>query len=78
MVARWSRRAGCDWPDDPQPYATLDLDQYVPGEETKLFRPESDCPNGITIELWRTEDSGHAPGYGPAFVDALLSWLLSR
>ena len=78
MVARWSRRAGCEWPDDPQPYATLDLDQYAPGEETKLFRPESDCPNGITIELWRTEGSGHAPGYGPAFLDALLSWLLSR
>ena len=78
MVARWSRRAGCHWPDDPHPYATLDLDRYVPGEETKLFRPESDCPNGITIELWRTEGSGHAPGYGPAFVDALLDWLLSR
>ncbi len=78
MVARWSRRTGCEWPDDPQPYATLDFDQYVPGEETKLFRPESDCPDGINIELWRTEGSGHAPGYGPAFVDALLDWLLSR
>ena len=78
MVTRWSRRAGCDWPDNPQPYAELDLDRYVPGEATKLFRPESDCPDGITIELWRTENSGHAPDYGPAFLDALLSWLLSR
>ena len=73
MVTLWSRRAGCDWPQDPQPYAELDLDRYVPGEETKLFRPESDCPAGITIELWRTDHSGHAPGYGPAFVDVLLS-----
>ena len=69
MVARWSRRAGCDWPPNPQPYAESDLDQYVPGEETKLFRPESDCPAGITIELWRTDHSGHAPGYGPACVN---------
>lgn len=78
MVTRWSQRAGCEWPDDPQPYATLDLDRYISGEETKLFRPETPCPNGINIELWRTDHSGHAPGYGPAFLDALLSWILSR
>ena len=23
MVMRWSQRAGCDWPEHPQPYATL-------------------------------------------------------
>jgi hypothetical protein len=65
---------------DPRPPALreLDLDQHIPGDETKLFRPETPCPDGITIELWRTEHSGHAPDYGPAFVDALLNWLLSR
>ena len=78
MVARWSRRAGCEWPDDPQPYATLNLDRYVPGEETKLFRPESDCADGINIELWRTDNSGHAPAYGFTFRDTLLDWLLSQ
>ena len=39
MVTRWSRRAGCDWPEDRQPHATLDLDQYVPGPETQAFSP---------------------------------------
>ncbi len=78
MVTRWSRRAGCDWPDNPQPYAALDLDQYVPGAETHAFRLEAGCTEGITIELWQGEGSGHGPGYGDAFTDALVTWLLSQ
>ena len=78
MVTRWSRRAGCDWPEDLRPYATIDLDQYVPGPETRTFRLESGCTEGITIELWTGEGSSHAPDYGDAFVDALLDWLLSQ
>ena len=38
MVTRWSRRAGCDWPEEAQPHATLDLDRYVAGAETQAFR----------------------------------------
>ena len=62
----------------PQPYATVDLDQYVPGPETQAFRLESGCAEGIVIELWQGVGSSHAPGYGDAFVDALVGWLLSR
>ena len=78
MVARWSRRAGCDWPDDPQAHATLDLDAYVPGPETQAFRVQSGCAAGIAIELWVSEGSGHTPGYDDTFVDALLGWLLAQ
>ena len=78
MVTRWSRRAGCEWPEDLRPYTTLDLDQYVPGSETQAFRLESGCAEGITIELWMGEGSSHAPDYGDAFVDALVGWLLSQ
>ena len=78
MVMRWSQRAGCDWPEDSQPYATLDLDQYVPGSETQAFRLESGCAEGINIELWMGVGSSHSPGYGDAFVDALVGWLLSQ
>ena len=78
MVMRWSNRAGCDWPERPQPYTTLDLDQYVPGSETQTFRLESGCAEGINIELWMGVGSGHSPGYGDAFVDALVDWLLSQ
>ena len=78
LAQRWSDRAGCDWPDRPAPYASLDLDQYVPGAETQAYRIESGCAEGISIELWAGEGSGHTPGYGLAFVDALLDWLLAQ
>ena len=78
MVMRWSRMAGCDWPEHFQPYAVLDLDQYVPGSETQAFRLESGCAEGISIELWVGVGSSHSPGYGEAFVDALLDWILSQ
>ena len=78
MAARWSRKAGCDWPDNPQSYAALDLDQYVPGPETQAFRLDPDCAEGITVELWVGEGSGHAPAYGDAFMDAVIDWLLSQ
>ena len=78
MVKRWSRRAGCDWPGDANPYVTLDLDQYVTGRETQAFRLESGCAEGISIELWIGVGSSHAPGYDDAFVDALWGWLLSQ
>ena len=78
MAKRWSRRAGCEWPDDMQPYAILDMDQLVDGVETRAFRAESGCANGISVELWMGEGSGHAPGIGEAFVDAVLTWLLAQ
>ena len=78
MVARWSRRAGCEWPEDPQPHATLDLDAFVQGPETQAFRVQSGCAPGTAIELWSGEGSGHAPGYDDTFVDALVGWLLAQ
>ena len=78
MVTRWSQRAGCDWPEHPQPYATLDLYEYVPGSETQAFRLESGCAEGMNIELWIGEGNGHAPGYTDTFTDALVAWLLSQ
>lgn len=78
MASRWSRRAGCKWPDNPQPYAALDFDREVLGSETQAFRLESGCAEGIDIELWMGVGSSHAPDYDDAFVDALLGWLLSQ
>ena len=78
MVTRWSQRAGCDWPENPQSYATIDLDQQVPGSETQAFRLDSGCAEGITVELWTAVGSNHSPGYGDNFIDALVDWLLSQ
>ena len=78
MAARWSQRARCEWPENPEPYTTLDLDQYVPGPETPAYRLDPACADGINIELWIGQGSSHAPGYGEAFAKALVEWLLSQ
>ena len=78
MVTRWSQRAGCSWPETPEPYAILDLDRYTQGSETQTFRVDSGCPDGISIELWTGKGSNHSPGYGDTFLDELLTWILSQ
>ena len=81
MLMRWGERAGCEWPKDSEDFAhqaTLDLDQYIAGPETLVFRPGLNCPEGISTELWIGLESGHSPGYGDAFADALLDWLLAQ
>ena len=78
MVARWSEIAGCNWPEEPTPYAIFDFDEWVPGSETEASRVESACGDGISIELWEGVGSGHSPAIGEAFLDALLTWLLAQ
>lgn len=81
MVQRWSRKIGCEWPENPQPYSMFDLDRNIPGSETQAFRLETDCTDEVdvgevNVELWRSEGSSHAPAYDHTFVDTLLAWLL--
>ena len=78
MVTRWSRIAGCEWPEDPRPYEAFDFDQDVPGLETEAFELGPNCADGINIELWRGNGSNHGPGYAETFIDALLDWLLDQ
>ena len=78
MVERWSQRAACAWPADAQPSASLDLDRFVPGAETQVLGLETACGQGVNIELWVAEGSGHAFAFGDAFLDALIGWLLAQ
>ena len=44
MVARWSRRAGCDWPQDPDPYAELDLGPVHPRRRNQAIPSRNPMP----------------------------------
>lgn len=78
MVTRWSRRAGCGWPAAGSPHALLDLDQFVEGAETRAYRLATECAEGVEIELWVAEGSGHSMLFSDKFVNAVLDWLLAQ
>ena len=77
MYYRWGERAGCDANSQEQG-ENLDLDAAIEGEETFTYRFIEGCAEGITVELWSSNEGGHAPVYGDAFADALLDWLLAQ
>ena len=77
MYYRWGERAGCDTNSQEQG-ENLDLDAAIEGEETFTYRFTEGCAEGITVEMWSSDEGGHAPSYGGAFTDALLDWLLSH
>ena len=77
MYYRWAERAGCDT-DLEESGADLDLDLAIEGAETGTFRFTAGCAEGATVEIWSSDEGGHAPDYGDDFIDALLDWLLSQ
>ena len=42
------------------------------------FEPSSQEAGPSTFAVWLDAGSSHAPGYGDAFVEALIAWLLSQ
>ena len=78
MVTRWSRRAGCDWPERPSALCDPRPGPIRGGRRDAGIPPGIGVRRGVTIELWTGSGSSHAPGYGEAFVDALVGWLLSQ
>ncbi len=77
MYYLWGERAGCD-PNSQEQGENLDLDASIEGEETFTYRFAEGCAEGITVEIWSSDEGGHAPAYGDAFADALLDWLLAQ
>ena len=78
MFYRWGQRAGCDLDSTKDGEQLLDLDAYVEGAETFTYRFTDGCAEGITVEMWSSDEGGHTPGYGDTFMSALLDWLLSQ
>ena len=77
MVRRWGQRAGCNVQSVAYGLG-VDLDDDIEGPETLTYAFPEGCAEGITVELWSSDEGGHAPAYGDAFTDALLDWLLAQ
>ena len=78
MYWRWGQRAGCAPNSEEYGEEHLDLDADIEGPETFTYSFTEGCAEGITVELWSSDQGGHTPGYGDAFADALLEWLLAQ
>ena len=77
MVRRWGQRAGCNVQSVAYGLG-VDLDDAIEGPETLTYAFPEGCAEGITVEMWSSDEGGHTPGYGDAFTDALLEWLLAQ
>ncbi len=71
-VERWAERNGCS--QATRERGTLDLDESVPGDETRRSAHAA-CPAGAAAELWVMTGSGHVPRFGPDFARAVLDWM---
>lgn len=72
-TAYWAGYNGCS--SDRTAYGErLDLDEDVDGAETVTER-YTGCPEGIDVELWTLEGSGHVPVHPDAYADYIWNWL---
>ncbi len=72
-VDRWRSSGECT--DTASQEGPFDFDLLVQGEETTITMWE-DCAQGVSVELWSMEGSGHIPGFRTAFRTALMTRLL--
>jgi len=75
-TAYWAGYNGCD--QTRETYGErLDLDEQVAGAETVTER-YTGCPDGVDVELWTLEGSGHIPSHPDAYADYVWNWLDSH
>ena len=76
VAGRWARRAGCGLGVEAT-LPKLDIDTGVDGAETRVFRyGMGRCPNGVSVELWEMEGSGHVPELSEDFGQRMMEWML--
>ena len=76
-VAAWAAYNGCSPTADTSATA-LDLESLLPGAETTVTKNASGCRANGQVELWSIQGGLHVPKFGPAFVPAMLDWLLAH
>ncbi len=51
----------------------LDIDTAIDGAETRIERHDG-CPDGVSVDMWTLEGSGHLPVFPDSFSDELWAW----
>jgi len=55
----------------------LDIDGLVDGAETRMEKHDG-CPEGVNVDLWTLENSGHVPTFPDAFATLVWDWLAAH
>jgi polyhydroxybutyrate depolymerase len=80
-IATWAAYDGCDG-SLGEPGEKFDLDGAVPDKESTAAHVEG-CPDGIGVELWTMEGSGHIPRVqlpdgSERMPERIVDWLLDH
>ena len=73
-VERWLAHGGCQ-PDADTSAPPLDLDSFVPGDETTVTKYEAGCEPGGSAELWTIVGGTHLPWLTEGFRTGVLDWV---
>lgn len=74
IMRRWAGHDGCQ--ALPRTVTERDFDAAALGDET-LVQEYPGCESGAVV-LWKMRGSSHVPLFRPAFMPAMLDWLLAQ
>ena len=75
-VETWATYDGCELVFETLP--PLDLDGYIPGDETEVTRYATECEPGGSAELWTIVGGTHNPTFTPDFSPLVIEFLLAH
>jgi len=74
-VTQWGQKDGCTGSRSGN--GQTDLDSTVTGDETHK-ETTAGCPNGVGVDLWTLEGSGHVPILTTGAIDQIFDWLVAH
>ncbi len=75
-TATWARYNDCSTTSTTSP-TKVDLEPGIEGAESSIAA-FGDCPTGVGVELWSIEGGQHIPSVSPAFIGAIIDFLLAH
>ena len=75
-VERWAEYNGCAV--EGREIALLDLDNSLPGLDTRVTRYDNSCQVGGSSELWTIDDGSHVPPVSDSFNENVVEWLFAH
>ncbi len=76
-IELWASYNGCQPTRTAASPDYIDIEEARAGAETRVEQI-TDCPTGITHELWTMEDVGHTPAWNQQYHSLVYDWLAAH